>query len=364
MGKRPSYSNRLYFLFVLLTIIAFFLFQQSKFVLSANTNAPVSRKSNMLYYLPLIKQSPNANWVSVGFAGENATDLYLDPSLPGHAYASIYAVGLFETYDGGNNWTQLHVDSRIYDIAVHPITPATMYIATWSSYGLYWTENGGNSWQPIPGWPSLAPTLYSVAIHPITSTLMLAGSGNWEPNGGEIFKTVNGGQDWFLVSPMFTNALTFAFDPVAPTIVYAGTQYAGVQKSTDTGYSWFAANNGLPIGTTGAHDIHVAVQPDLPQRVYAATSLGVYLSEDQAENWQALWEGVDANFLLFDHYTSERIYLGTNDGIFVSYDTGLRWFRLGQCGIGASVKRLVSDPYNDNAIWAATSNGLWRCILE
>lgn len=364
MDKRPSHSQLIYFLFVLLTINAFFPFQQQNFVLSANTIEPFSRKSNTLYYLPFIKQSPNAIWMPLAFADENATDLYLDPNLPGHAYASLYAVGLFETYDGGNNWTQQQINARIYDIAVHPITPATMYVATWSSYGLYWTENGGGSWQPIPGWYSLSPTLYSVAVHPITPTIMFAGSGNWEPVGGEIFRTVNGGQNWSLVSPMFTNALTFAFDPILPTVVYAGTQYGGVRKSTDTGYSWFAANNGLPTGTTGAHDIHVTVQPDPPHRVYAATSLGIYVSEDQAENWQALWEGVDANFLLFAPHTSAIVYLGTSDGIFVSFDTGVSWSWLGQCGVGVSVRRLEFDPYDAKVIWAATNNGLWRCILE
>lgn len=203
-----------------------------------------------------------------------------------------------------------------------------------------------------------------MALHPLTPTIMLAGSGNWEPVGGEIFKTVNGGQNWYLVSSMFTNALTFAFDPISPTVVYAGTKLNGVRKSVNAGDSWFAANNGLPTGATGAHEIHVVLHPDSPQRVYAATSLGVYVSEDSAENWQALWEGVDANFLLFDPHISSTIYLGASDGIFASYDTGLSWSPLGQCGAGVSVKRLAPDPYNTNVIWAATDSGLWQCILE
>jgi hypothetical protein len=229
---------------------------------------------------------------------------------------------------------------------------------------MYWTQNGGETWEGIPGWSSLSPMLNSVGVHPITPTIMLAGSGNFEPIGGEIFKTINGGQSWYIVTQMFTNALTFAFDPVSPNVVYAGTKLAGVRKSMDAGNSWFAANNGLPTGTDGAHYIHVVLYPDSPQKVYAATSLGVYFSEDQAENWQGLWEGVDANYLLFDPQDSSQVYLGADDGVYVSYNTGASWFPLAQCRSGTSVTRLAFDPYNPNVIWAGTTSGLWRCIWQ
>jgi hypothetical protein len=87
------------------------------------------------------------------------------------------------------------------------------------------------------------------------------------------------------------------------------------------------------------------------------------MSVDEAENWQGLWEGVDANFLLFDPQNPSTVYLGANDGIYVSYDTGVSWFPVGQCGAGTSVTRLAFDPYDTNVIWAGTTNGLWQCIL-
>lgn len=341
-----------------------FLHQATTFS-AINIQQPGS-ETNTLHYLPVFIGRPsNAAWLPLGFTGEKVTDLYLDPELPGHAFVSVFLVGVYETYDGGDTWIQQSdISSRVFDIAVHPIAPATMYLATWSTYGMYWTKNGGDSWEPIPGWPYLSPQLYSVAIHPLTPTLMLAGSGNFEPISGEIFKTTDGGQTWYIVSPMFTNALTFAFDPVTPDIIYAGTQANRVQKSVNAGDTWFAANNGLPTGVDEAHDIHVMLHPDSPQKVYAATSSGLYASDDQAQNWQGLWEGVDANFLVFDPQNSATIYLGTEDGVNVSYDTGLSWFSLGQCSSGESVQRLALDPYDDHVLWAGTTNGLWQCILS
>jgi photosystem II stability/assembly factor-like uncharacterized protein len=333
--------------------------------LSANSIQQSSSESNSLYYLPIfVRQSFNATWLPLGFANEKVTDLYLDPELPGHVFVTVLLAGVYETYDGGDIWIRhSDVSSRAFDIAVHPITPETMYLATWSSYGMYWTQNGGETWEGIPGWSSLSPQLYSVAVHPLTPTLMLAGSGNFEPIGGEIFKTTNGGQSWYIVSPMFTNAVTFAFDPVSPSIVYAGTKLSGVRKSMDAGNTWYIANTGLPTGTGEVRDTHVILHPDSSQKVYAATSSGVYMSVDEAENWQGLWEGVDANFLLFDPQNPSTVYLGADDGIYVSYDTGVSWFPVGQCGAGTSVTRLAFDPYDTNVIWAGTTNGLWQCIL-
>jgi hypothetical protein len=180
-------------LFVVVTCLAF-LHQAS--ILSATSIQETNNETNTLQYIPAFVGRPsNEIWVPLAFTGEKVTDLYIDPNLPGHAYVIVFLVGVFETYDWGDTWIQhFDVSSRAFDIAVHPTTLANMYLATWSSYGMYWTQNGGESWEGIPGWPSLSPQLYSVAVHPLTPTLMLAGSGNFEPVGGEIFKTTNGGR--------------------------------------------------------------------------------------------------------------------------------------------------------------------------
>lgn len=362
---KTSRNNLVYLLTSLFAAIVFFPFFHQKSTSPADNIQQLLGQSNTIYLPLLIRYPPGAEWAPLDFANENVTDLYLDSDLPGHAFVSVLLAGVYETYDGGDTWIrQSDISSRVFDIAVHPITPETMYLATWSSYGMYWTQNGGETWEGIPGWPSLSPQLYSVAVHPLTPTLMLAGSGNFEPIGGEIFKTINGGQSWYIVSPMFTNALTFAFDPISPNVIYAGTQANRVQKSIDAGNTWFAASTGLPTEVGEAYDVHVVLHPNFPQKVYAATSSGVYVSEDQAQNWQGLWEGIDANFLLFDPQDSSIIYLGADDGVYVSYNTGVSWFPLAQCRSGISVTRLAFDPYNPNVIWAGTTNGLWQCVLH
>lgn len=319
-----------------------------------------AQTENRVYYFPVIfNEYSSPTWEQIEFGGQQVTDLYLDPLSSNRLFASVYATGLFETVDGGTTWTQQPIFARINDIQPHPNVSSTMYLAAWSTYGVYWTQNTGQSWEPIPGWENLSPTLYSITVSPISPTLMLAGAGSWEGTGGEIFKTVDGGQVWYTVSPTHTNALVYAFDPTSSTTIYAGTLYAGVMKSVDSGDSWVPANDGLPTGISGAHDIQtLAFHPYFPDQLFATTSLGLYLRNAHSGYWQNTWQG-DVNAVAFQN--DSIIYLGTNSGIFVSYNNGLSWQSIGQCGNGVVINHLAFDPFDSNTLWIATNDGIWQC---
>lgn len=316
-------------------------------------------------YVPIIYSPPvPTDWEQVGLVGEDITDIYISTSSK-HIFTSAYNAGLFESRDNGLNWQKHQVPPRINDIEPHPNFPNVMYLATWSSSGLYQTRDSGAIWEPTKGWQTLSPTLYSIATHPISDTVMFAGSGNWEFSGGEIYKTQDAGQLWYTVSPQYTNALTFAFAPSDEETLLAGTQLAGIMKSTDGGESWVFANDGLPTGVTGAKNISSLVFHSKKHRwVYAASSLGVFVSYDLADEWKPLWSGITANALIIDSQNEGNIYAGTNKGIFVSYDDGLNWSQLGQCGVGKVISQLAVDPTNSNIIWVGTNDGIWRCTLK
>lgn len=322
-------------------------------------------KGERVSYLPVMSISPVIPiWSPQGFSGETVTGLLMTSDWQGHVYAVVAERGLFETQDGSANWTQ-RMSLRVYDITAHPFTQTIMYAATWSSYGMYWSQDTGNSWEPIPGWPTLSPNIYSVAIHPQFANVMFAGSGNWEPVSGEIFKSTNEGKQWYLVSEMYTNALTFEFDPASPDLIYAGTQYRGVLKSVNMGESWFPVNDGLPGGTAGAHDIRsLILNPHQPQQLFVATSRGVYLSENAAEAWQPLWEGIDANSIVFHPDDTSVLYLGTEAGLYASYDRGLTWLSLTPSGISVTIHDLAFDPFDYNKLWIATADGIWLCTIN
>ena len=80
-----------------------------------------------------------------------------------------------------------------------------------------------------------------------------------------------------------------AIDPERPERVYAAGG-AGVFRSDDAGRTWESAAQGLPSGAVTA----LALDPREPQRLFATTVEGaLYVSADGAETWQAA-AGADA----------------------------------------------------------------------
>jgi photosystem II stability/assembly factor-like uncharacterized protein len=74
---------------------------------------------------------------------------------------------------------------------------------------------------------------------------------------------------------------------ISPKQFYLDIHVGGIVRTRDGGRTWEAVNNGLE------EDVHqVATHPSKPERVYAATADGFYLSEDEGATWQRRNEGV------------------------------------------------------------------------
>src|SRR3989304_2966623 len=77
---------------------------------------------------------------------------------------------------------------------------------------------------------------------------------------------------------------TLAFDPITPSVMYAGTDCQGIFKSFDFGSTWSQMSSGLPVSSTA---YIIAVDPDVPQKLYAALSTypRFYYSENSGQSW-------------------------------------------------------------------------------
>jgi hypothetical protein len=117
------------------------------------------------------------------------------------------------------------------------------------------------------------------------------------PDTGKIFKSTDGGGQWRQVPiPVSAGAgiRSLAIDPVTPSIVYAAYVSGnagknGVFKSIDSGETWIAAQNGLP-DTIIVNAL--AIDPSAPARIYAATQQGVFRSTDAAASWTPINSGL------------------------------------------------------------------------
>lgn len=151
----------------------------------------------------------------------NSATLYLGAGngpVPGAVHKST---------NGGQSWSQTGlINVGISGVVVDPVNPNTVYAVGFNA--VYKSTNEGQSW-------TASYTSASVlAIDPTRpSTILAAGAQG-------IFKSINSGESWTQLSALATRSLSI--DPINSNVMYAGTNEAGVLKSTDGGITWQPAN--------------------------------------------------------------------------------------------------------------------------
>src|SRR5439155_1064824 len=159
-------------------------------------------------------------------------------------------------------------------------------------------EGGINSWTSTNG-PGGGP-IGALAIDPVTPATLYAGT---DSNG--VFKSTNGGASWSAVNTGLTvkTVSNLAIDPQTPATLYTATREAAgfgsggvVNKSTDGGGSWSAANTGLP---NYSYLTALAIDPQTPATLYATTydpqptpAGVVFKSNDGGGRWSAVNTGL------------------------------------------------------------------------
>ena len=212
-----------------------------------------------------------------------------------------------------------------------------------------------------------------MAIHPTQPGTLFVGGAQ-----AGVWKSTNGGQSWIpLTDDQCSLAMgSIALDPVDPQIIYAGTgeqhfsgdSYygCGVLRSTDGGASWErldAVSFLRPNGWGGAKMSRVVVDPVTAgstsgTRVYAATDLGFFVSDDSGQTWSSTRVGIVTD-LVVDPDNPQRLYIALHsEGVERSTDGGGVWESL---DIGASLElmgrvNLAISRSSPRTLYAAAAN--------
>jgi photosystem II stability/assembly factor-like uncharacterized protein len=151
--------------------------------------------------------------------------------------------------------------------------------------------------------------------------------------------------------------------------VYAGTDFDGVMKSTDSGRSWRAAHAGLGTREIGT----LVIDPTAPDVVYAAvegSSEGVYKTTNGALRWR--FSGLNDNFVealviapntpatLFAAVWDPALSGSGEDRIVKSIDGGRRWVEPRPGFISEYVPALAVDPRRSSIVYAGTDRGVYK----
>jgi len=230
-----------------------------------------------LFRLRLPDGTLDGPWI----AGYEILHAWLDPRRPGRGFAAlrhpVWGAHLYATADDGANWQTLPAPPSHPPGTVEPRLRAVWYLAP-SRYrhrlyagidpaGLFRSEDGGATWEPVPG----------INHHPTRP--------HWEPARGGF------------------SLHSIAEDPHDPRRLYCAVSAGGCFRSDDDGHTWEPINRGVraehrpePAPRVG-HNVHrLLVHPAGGGRLYRQCYNGVYRSDDAGAHWVEISTGLPSDF--------------------------------------------------------------------
>ena len=243
-----------------------------------------------------------------------------------------------------------NMSGRITAIDAVTSNPKIIYVGA-ASGGVWKSENGGTRWEPVFD-DQPTQNIGAVCIQQSNPSVIWVGTGEGNPRnsmnlGRGIFKSVDAGKTWTYMGLSETKAIhRILIDPMNPEIVYVGAMgdpwtpnsHRGLYKSTDGGNTWkkiLYSND-----QSGIADL--IMDPKNPNKLFAS---------------------------LYEHRRTPYYFTsgGEGSGMYVTYDRGESWKRLGhehglpsgELGrIGMAIA--PSDPGRVYAKIEAEKNALYR----
>ena len=197
-----------------------------------------------------------------------------------------------------------------------------------------------------------------VAFHPNDPNIVFAGA----PAGG-LWRSFDGGNNWTSNTDDLPTlgVSSIAFNPQNPDIIYCGTgdrdagdsPGMGVMKSVDGGETWVFMNEGIEMLTVG----DLVVDPINPNIVIAATSSGIFRSEDGAESWsQESTNTMNYKEIEFQPGNSEVVYATGNGRFFRSSNNGESWQYITDGIIQGNRMVIAVTPANPQLVYVLSAN--------
>ncbi|MBI4907642.1 MAG: hypothetical protein HY820_28725 [Acidobacteria bacterium] len=241
---------------------------------------------------------------------------------------------LFKSVDGGATWTDNvsppSTGCILGDLMVmDPTNPNTLYLSAFNegATSLLKSTNAGAAWNDIWGRDTFVQALVIDHSNP---AILFAGLGDTSesPVNG-VVKSVNGGVSWTNAGLTGSAVTLIAMSASDSRTLYASTEgfyteprgFRGLYKSTDSGTSWFAINEGLEeLMDTRTRISALVINPRNPNILYAGTAgSGIFRSTDGGATWSPFNDRLsDLNIRLmaFAPHEPATLYAGTPSGVF------------------------------------------------
>lgn len=331
----------------------------------------------------LFKTTNNGNtWTSLtdDLASMGVSGIAIHPTNPDIIYiltgdgdgADTYSIGVYKSTNGGNSWSVTGLEWEVtdfvrgYKLMMEPGDPTYLLVA--SSNGIWQTKDSGGTWNMV-----LSGDYTDIEYKPGNSSRVYATSKT------AFWYSTNYGTSWVPIffPPVTTSRIQIATSPASPSTVYlfAGPYqtvgnadgFAGVFKSTDSGQSFTlmtntpnilgGAEDGTGDGDQSTYDLAIAASPTNSATIITG-GVNIWKSTDSGANMSLTSHWVitdlptnvdyahaDIHHLSFNPLNN-RLYAGTDGGIFYSNNNGSTWTDI-TSGLGISQIYHMDGTYQD-----------------
>ncbi|NIM59298.1 MAG: hypothetical protein GTO16_10200 [Candidatus Aminicenantes bacterium] len=241
--------------------------------------------------------------------------------------------------DGGKTWTNtkfIDENTGFVDVALDHESPNVLYAAAYQRRRRGWGFNGGGP-------------------------------------GSGLYRTTDGGQTWNLLTNGLPSGnmgrIGIDIYRSSPNIVYAVIEHkdGGVFRSEDKGLTWekMSSTNPRPM-----YYSQIRIDPNNDQRIWVLGA-SMYVSEDGGKSFSTNYvRGVhgDHHAMWINPSDSNHMVLGSDGGIYFSYDRGKTWDFINTLPLGQfyEIGFDFRNPYyvygglQDNGSWGGPSSTLNR----
>ena len=294
------------------------------------------------------------DWYAVG--GCETAFTAFDPADPRFVYAGCY-MGIISEYD--------HQTGASRDIGVYPVLPAALQ-GREMRYRYNWNA-------PIVASPHDRSVIYHASNHMVRTRDR---GMTWEEmspdltrdddekqgyGGGPITNEGAGGEIYGTISYVAESEL-------APGLIWTGSDDGLIHVTRDDGANWTDVTpEGLEEGLVNA----IEASPHAPGTAFAAFTRykfndfrpRVFVTEDYGESWEERSEGIPpeawTRVVREDPVRPGLLYLGTELGLFVSWDQGRRWQPLQLDLPLTPVTDLVVQRRQNDLVASTSGRGFW-----
>ena len=199
----------------------------------------------------------------------------------------------------------------------------------------------------------------------------------------KLYRSMNQGKDWKAISGDLTQGgregdvpfgtlTTIHESPLDFGLLYTGSDDGLVHVSKDGGHSWQNISRGLP---QGYYVSRVQASAHETARVYVALNgyrndvfdPMLFVSEDYGNSWTSIGDGLPmepVNVVKEDPHNENILYVGTDNGAYISIDRGKSWMAPGNSLPAVAVHDLVIHATDKDLVLGTHGRSLYVAEVE